>query len=77
MSVLVASVVSGCSGDGSLSFKAPPPAYDRVAARYFHHRVGHSRGQLIISEPTALAVFDDDNVAVRPQPGETAALNDA
>jgi len=77
MSVLLASVVSGCSGGNGLFSKTPPPAYDLVAARYFHHRVGHPRGQLIVTEPTALAAFEDDKVVVRPQPGETAALNDA
>jgi cholesterol transport system auxiliary component len=77
MSVLLASVVSGCSGGNGLFSKNPPPAYDLVAARYFHHRVGHPRGQLIVTEPTALAAFEDDKVVVRPQPGETAALDDA
>lgn len=77
MSVLVASVVSGCSGGSSLFSRPPPPAYDLVAARYFHHRTGQPRGQLIVIEPTAVAAFEDDKVVVRPQPGETAALDDA
>lgn len=77
MAVLVASVLSGCSGGSSLFSKGPPPTYDLLAARYFPHRVGHPRGQLIVTEPTALAAFDADKIVVRPQPGETAALNDA
>jgi hypothetical protein len=40
MSVLVASVVSGCSGGSSLFSRAPPPAYDLLAARYFHRTAG-------------------------------------
>ncbi len=77
MSVLVTSVASGCSGGGSLFSQAQPPAYDLSAARNFHHRVGQPRGQLIIAEPTALAAFGEDKIVVRPQPGETTALNDA
>jgi cholesterol transport system auxiliary component len=77
MSVLVTSVLSGCSGGGSLFSSAPPPAYDLRAARHFPQRPGPARGQLVITEPAALAAFDGDKVVVRPQPGETAALNDA
>ena len=76
-SVLVASVLSGCSGGSSLFTSAPPPAYDLAAARSISHRAGRPHGQLVVVEPTALAAFDADKVVVRPQPGETAALMDA
>lgn len=77
MSVLVASVLSGCGGGSGMFAPAPPPTYDLLAARHFSPPVGAPRAQLIVTEPTALAAFAADKVVVRPRPGETAALSDA
>jgi len=74
---LVAFALSGCSSIGSLVTKAPPPAYDLVAARDFPHRGRNLSGQLIIAEPTGLAALDSDRIVVQPSPGQAAALGGA
>lgn len=69
-------LVSGCAG--GLGSKAPPPTYDLYAANVFPGRGGGAaRGQLIVSEPTALSILDTDKIMVRPTMGETAALSNA
>ena len=70
----LALLLGGCAG---LTSKAPPPAFDIAAAQSFPRYSGKARGQLIISEPTALAVLDSEKIVVRPGPGETATFSDA
>lgn len=77
IAVALASVLAGCAGTSSLISKAPPPAYDLVAAKDFPHRSRPARGQLVIVEPVALAAYDAEKIVVRPSPGEAAQLGDA
>ena len=70
----LALLLSGCAG---LTSKPPPPTFDIAAAQSFPRRSGSARGQLIITEPTALAVLDSEKIVVRPGPGETATFGDA
>lgn len=62
--------VGGC---GSL-FSRPPATFDLTAAQAFPRHSGPARGQLIISEPTALAIIDSEKIVVRPAKGELGYL---
>ncbi len=73
----LALLVSGCGGGLSLGSKPPPPTYDLFAAQSFPRRSGPPRGQLIVVEPTALAVLDTEKIVVRPSPDEVAQLGNA
>lgn len=66
--------LSACAGLGLGS--KPPPAYDLTAPH--PARVARAaRGQLVIPEPTAIAVLDSERIVVRPAPDEIATLADA
>ena len=74
----LAVLLSGCAGGGlSLGSKPPPPPFDLFAAQTFPRRSGPPRGQLIVTEPTALAVLDTEKIMVRPSPDEVAQLGNA
>jgi cholesterol transport system auxiliary component len=75
--IALAFALGGCAGMGSVFSKAPPTAYDLAAAKDFPHRSSAGRGQLVITEPTALAPYDSEKIVVRPSPGEAAQLGDA
>lgn len=62
--------VGGC---GSL-FSRPPATFDLTAAQTFPRHSGSARGQLIIAEPTALAILDSEKIVVRPAKGELGYL---
>ena len=51
-----------------------PPTFDLTAARRFPRHSGPPRGQLIIGEPTALAILDSEKIVVRPAQGELGYL---
>jgi cholesterol transport system auxiliary component len=74
---ILALALGGCSGMGGLLSKGPPAAYDLAAASDFPRRAGGARGQLVITEPIALAPYDSEKIVVRPAPGEAAQLTDA
>jgi cholesterol transport system auxiliary component len=42
--------------------------------RDFPRRTGSARGQLVVADPSALAVLDTDKIMVRPGPGQIAQL---
>ncbi|HTK12677.1 MAG TPA: ABC-type transport auxiliary lipoprotein family protein [Xanthobacteraceae bacterium] len=67
--------LSGCAllGGGA----APSPAYDLTAPHDFGTGFRGSRGQLIVTEPTALAVLDSDKIVVRAPSGEIATAGGA
>lgn len=67
---VIVALVGGCA-------KAPPPTYELFAADLFPRHTGNPRGQMIVPEPTALAVLDTDRVLVRLAGGETAQLGNA
>lgn len=71
LAVMVA--VAGCAGFGSQA----PPTFDLHAARAFPRHSGPPRGQLIIGEPTALAILDSEKIVVRPAQGELGYLGGA
>jgi cholesterol transport system auxiliary component len=73
--VSVAAMLGGCSG--GLGGKSPPPTYELFAATSFPRHAGGGRGQLIVPEPSALAILDTDRVMVRLAGGETAQLGNA
>lgn len=74
---LLALPLAGCGGGGlgGLVSKPPPTAYNLSAASDFPHHGRRARGQLVVGEPTALAVLDTEKIVVRPSPGETAQLS--
>lgn len=65
--------LAACAG---LFSKGAPVTYDLTAvkgARAF----GSPRGQLIVAEPTALAILDSERIVARPAPAQVAYLADA
>lgn len=71
--VLLSLALGACS---SVFGARTPPTYDLTAP----HKVrsgGMARGQLIVVEPTALAVLDTEKIVVRPAAGEVAHLANA
>ncbi len=64
-------VLAGCA-----TSKAPP-TFDLMAATAFPRHGGGPRGQLIVSEPTALAILDSEKIVVRPAKGELGYLGGA
>jgi cholesterol transport system auxiliary component len=75
VTLVVAAFVGGCSG--GIGGKSPPPTYELNAAQEFPRRVGSIRGQLIVTEPTALALLDTDRIMVRLANGQTEQLANA
>lgn len=73
----LAVLLSGCGGGLGFGSKPPPPTYDLFAAQSFPRRSGPARGQLIVTEPTALAALDTEKIVVRPNPDEVAQLGTA
>ena len=71
---ILAALLAGCSGLGS---KAPPPTYELMAVQSFPRGVGPIRGQLIVAEPSALALLDSDRIMVRLANGQTEQLANA
>jgi cholesterol transport system auxiliary component len=65
--------IAGCAGLGT----SAPPTFNLTAAQDFPRRSGPPRGQLIIGEPTALAILDSEKIVVRPAAGEFAYLGGA
>jgi cholesterol transport system auxiliary component len=60
----------------SLFSKAAPATYDLTAPR--GPKVGGGvGGQLLVAEPTALAILETERIVVRPNPGQVAYLADA
>ena len=64
---------AGCAAFGT----RPPPTFDLTAATAFPRHGGPSRGQLIVGEPTALAILDSERIVVRPAQGELAYLGNS
>lgn len=56
---------------------APIPTYDLTAPQQFPPLRGAMRGQLVVQEPTALAILDTDRIVVRPGEDQVAQLSDA
>lgn len=67
--------IGGCAAVG-LGAK-PPPTFDLTAANAFPRHGGGGRGQLLVSEPTVLAILDSERIVVRPAKGELGYLSGA
>lgn len=46
----------------------PPETYDLTAPRDFSGKVGGTRAQLLISNPSSVSVLDSERIVVRPDP---------
>ena len=68
MALVLVLVAAGCAGTKA------PPTFDLTAAQGFPRNSGSPRGQLIVSEPTALAILDSEKIVVRPAKGELGYL---
>jgi cholesterol transport system auxiliary component len=68
---VLALLLGGCAAIG---LGPPPPStFDLIAPK--SARIGGgARGQLVVPEPTAIAVLDTERVVVRPTAGEVAHL---
>jgi cholesterol transport system auxiliary component len=55
----------------------PIPTYDLTAPREFPPHRGGWRGQLVVPEPTALAILDTERIVVRPGGDQVAQLSGA
>ena len=73
--VALALAIGGCAAVG-LGAK-PPPTFDLTAANAFPRHGGGGRGQLLVSEPTVLAILDSERIVVRPAKGELGYLSGA
>lgn len=72
---LVGAAASGLAGCAALGLgEGPPPAFDLTAPNSFGKSLKAPRGQLVVAEPSALAVLDSDRVVVRAASGEIATL---
>jgi phospholipid/cholesterol/gamma-HCH transport system substrate-binding protein len=60
---------------GGGSSKPPAPIYDLTAPSNFPPPEKTPDGQLVVSEPTALVLFDTQKILVRPRPDESATLD--
>jgi cholesterol transport system auxiliary component len=69
----VALGLGGCAALG-LGGESAPPAFDLTAPQSFGKSFHGSRGQLVVADPSALAVLDSDRVVVRAASGEIATL---
>jgi cholesterol transport system auxiliary component len=69
----LALALAGCAGFGTRA----PSTFDLTAAQDFPRRSGPARGQLIVGEPTALAILDSEKIVVKPAQGEVAYLGSA
>jgi cholesterol transport system auxiliary component len=58
---------------GGLFSKGAPATYDLTAARG-PRAAGPVRGQLLVNEPTALAILETERIVVRPAEGQVAYL---
>ena len=65
--------LGGCAGLGAKA----PPTFDLSAANAFPTSAGGLRGQLIVNEPTALAILDSEKIVARPAQGELGYLGGA
>jgi cholesterol transport system auxiliary component len=68
MAAGLALALASCGGATSV------PTFDLTAPRSFPHGSGTARGQLVVAEPSALAVLDSDKIMVRPSAGQIATL---
>jgi cholesterol transport system auxiliary component len=64
--------LGACSG---LFSKGPPATFDLTAPRG-DRAGGAARGQLLVAEPSALAILDTERVVARPSSGQMAYLAD-
>jgi cholesterol transport system auxiliary component len=69
--VLLALALAGCATS------TPVPTFDLTAPRNFPPHRGGTRGQLIVPEPTALAILDTERIVVRPGGDQVAQLSGA
>jgi cholesterol transport system auxiliary component len=65
-----AAVLSGCGG-GLFSASAPP-TFDLAAVTAFPRHNPAARGQLVVVEPTALALLDSERIVVRSGASEVS-----
>jgi cholesterol transport system auxiliary component len=70
--LVVALPLGACSG---LFSKGPPATFDLTAPRG-ERAGGVARGQLLVAEPSALAILDTERVVARPSSGQVAYLAD-
>jgi len=70
LSLWLAACAGGMLGSGA------PPTYD-LTAPHVAHAGSKSRGQLVVSEPTALSVLDSDRIVVRSAGDQVAHLANA
>jgi cholesterol transport system auxiliary component len=73
VALALALIIGGCAAFGS----KPPPTFDLTAATGFPPHGGAPHGQLIVGEPTALAILDTERIVVRPAKGELGYLGGA
>jgi phospholipid/cholesterol/gamma-HCH transport system substrate-binding protein len=62
---------------GGGTTKPPPIVYDLTAPRTFPASNKVPRGQLVVPEPTALVMFDTQNILVRPSAGGSSTVANA
>lgn len=68
---VLALTLGGCA---ALGISAPPPSTFDLIAPHSARLSGGARGQLVVAEPTAIAVLDTEKIVVRPTAGEVAHL---
>jgi cholesterol transport system auxiliary component len=68
---MLALTLGGCA---ALGISAPPPSTFDLIAPKSARIAGGARGQLVVGEPTAIAVLDTEKIVVRPTAGEVAHL---
>jgi cholesterol transport system auxiliary component len=68
---VLALMLGGCAAIGL--GPSPPSTFDLIAP-HAARIAGEARGQLVVAEPTAIAVLDTEKIVVRPAAGEVAHL---